>query len=265
MRPRERSPTARRLAGPQRTVKASGEVGSSTGNEHPMRHPDAPSTVLVLSGDETSHSPVDPKPHSCAQLLTRRKHGRIIRLPRERSLLAGVRPACSTPLLTSTPVHLDLSGDSDMSVALVRPSRPPTAASHRWRALALALVTTLVATLLAAVQAAPAQAAPVLLSQGGAVTASSQENGGTAAGNAVDGTAGRAGPARSPTLSGYGSTSAPRPSSAGSNSPGRPRTRRATASNSPPTAAPGRTPTAPPPPRVATRPSPSPAKPATCA
>ncbi|MFD6585875.1 discoidin domain-containing protein [Streptomyces anulatus] len=77
-----------------------------------------------------------------------------------------------------------------MSVALVRPSRPPTAASHRWRALALALVTTLVATLLAAVQAAPAQAAPVLLSQGGAVTASSQENGGTAAGHAVDGDGG---------------------------------------------------------------------------
>ncbi|MFI2314916.1 coagulation factor 5/8 type domain-containing protein [Streptomyces sp. CB00072] len=77
-----------------------------------------------------------------------------------------------------------------MSVALVRPSRPPTAASHRWRALALALVTTLVATLLAAVQAAPAQAAPVLLSQDSAVTASSQENGGTAAGNAVDGDGG---------------------------------------------------------------------------
>ncbi|MFD5348125.1 discoidin domain-containing protein, partial [Streptomyces anulatus] len=77
-----------------------------------------------------------------------------------------------------------------MSVALVRPSRPPKAASHRWRALALALVTTLVATLLAAVQAAPAQAAPVLLSQGGAVTASSQENGGTAAGHAVDGDGG---------------------------------------------------------------------------
>ncbi|MFJ2102711.1 discoidin domain-containing protein [Streptomyces anulatus] len=77
-----------------------------------------------------------------------------------------------------------------MSVALVRPSRPPTAASHRWRALALALVTTLVAALLAAVQAGPAQAAPVLLSQGGAVTASSQENGGTAAGNAVDGDGG---------------------------------------------------------------------------
>ncbi len=77
-----------------------------------------------------------------------------------------------------------------MSVALVRPSRPPTAASHRWRALALALVTTLVAALLAAVQAGPAQAAPVLLSQGGAVSASSQENGGTAAGNAVDGDGG---------------------------------------------------------------------------
>uniref|UniRef100_UPI0011801D77 discoidin domain-containing protein n=1 Tax=Streptomyces sp. rh34 TaxID=2034272 RepID=UPI0011801D77 len=77
-----------------------------------------------------------------------------------------------------------------MPAALVRPSRPPTAASHRWRTLALVLVTTLVAALLAAVQATPAQAAPVLLSQGGAVTVSSQENGGTAAGNAVDGDGG---------------------------------------------------------------------------
>ncbi|MGW3217110.1 discoidin domain-containing protein, partial [Streptomyces parvus] len=77
-----------------------------------------------------------------------------------------------------------------MSVVLVRPSRPPVAASRRRRTLALAVITTLVATLLAAVQAAPAQAAPVLLSQGSTVTASSQENGGTAAGNAVDGDGG---------------------------------------------------------------------------
>ncbi|MFJ7525948.1 discoidin domain-containing protein [Streptomyces griseus] len=77
-----------------------------------------------------------------------------------------------------------------MSVALVRPSRPLLAASRRRRTLALAVITTLVATLLAAVQAAPAQAAPVLLSQGSTVTASSQENGGTAAGNAVDGDGG---------------------------------------------------------------------------
>ncbi|SCF92537.1 discoidin domain-containing protein [Streptomyces sp. Cmuel-A718b] len=77
-----------------------------------------------------------------------------------------------------------------MSVALVRPSRPLVAASRRRRTLALAVITTLVATLLAAVQAAPAQAAPVLLSQGSTVTASSQENGGTAAGNAVDGVGG---------------------------------------------------------------------------
>ncbi|MFE9239449.1 discoidin domain-containing protein [Streptomyces sp. NPDC007007] len=77
-----------------------------------------------------------------------------------------------------------------MSVALVRPSRPPAAASRRRRTPALAVIVTLVATLLAAVQAAPAQAAPVLLSQGSTVTASSQENGGTAAGNAVDGDSG---------------------------------------------------------------------------
>ncbi|MFE9461835.1 discoidin domain-containing protein [Streptomyces californicus] len=77
-----------------------------------------------------------------------------------------------------------------MPVALTRPPRPPIAATHRWRVLALALVTTLVAALLATVRATPAQAAPVLLSQGAAVTASSQENGGTAAGNAVDGDGG---------------------------------------------------------------------------
>ncbi|WP_069741946.1 discoidin domain-containing protein [Streptomyces sp. EN23] len=77
-----------------------------------------------------------------------------------------------------------------MSVALARTSRPPLAASRRRRTPVLAVITTLVATLLAAVQAAPAQAAPVLLSQGSTVTASSQENGGTAAGNAVDGDGG---------------------------------------------------------------------------
>ncbi|WP_069735119.1 discoidin domain-containing protein [Streptomyces sp. EN27] len=77
-----------------------------------------------------------------------------------------------------------------MSVALARTSRPTLAASRRRRTPVLAVITTLVATLLAAVQAAPAQAAPVLLSQGSTVTASSQENGGTAAGNAVDGDGG---------------------------------------------------------------------------
>ncbi|MET8341230.1 discoidin domain-containing protein [Streptomyces microflavus] len=77
-----------------------------------------------------------------------------------------------------------------MSVALVRPSRPPLAALHRWRGLGFALVTALVAALLGVAQAAPAQAAPVLLSQGSPTTASSEENGGTAAGNAVDGNGG---------------------------------------------------------------------------
>lgn len=76
-----------------------------------------------------------------------------------------------------------------MSVALVRPSRPPMAALHRWRAPGFALVTALVAALLGVVQAAPAQAAPVLLSQGSQATASSTE-GPFAASNAVDGNAG---------------------------------------------------------------------------
>ncbi|MEV1049490.1 discoidin domain-containing protein, partial [Streptomyces sp. NPDC049916] len=77
-----------------------------------------------------------------------------------------------------------------MSVALARPSRPPAAATPRLRALTLGLITVLVAALLSAVGSPSAQAAPVLLSQGAAVTASSQENGGTGAGNAVDGNGG---------------------------------------------------------------------------
>jgi hypothetical protein len=52
------------------------------------------------------------------------------------------------------------------------------------------IVTALVATLLAFVPATAAQAAPVLLSQGKAATASSQENGGTPAAHAVDGDTG---------------------------------------------------------------------------
>ncbi|MER7534059.1 discoidin domain-containing protein [Streptomyces sp. NPDC097704] len=55
------------------------------------------------------------------------------------------------------------------------------------RATAAALVTALLAGLLALVAAPPAAAAPVLLSQGRPATASSQENGGTPAGAAVDG------------------------------------------------------------------------------
>ncbi|MFF7441255.1 discoidin domain-containing protein [Streptomyces sp. NPDC008122] len=55
------------------------------------------------------------------------------------------------------------------------------------RATAAALVTVLLAGLLALAAAPPAAAAPVLLSQGRPATASSQENGGTPAGAAVDG------------------------------------------------------------------------------
>ncbi|MFD9033235.1 discoidin domain-containing protein [Streptomyces sp. NPDC059567] len=55
------------------------------------------------------------------------------------------------------------------------------------RSIAATVVTALVATLLALLPAPAAQAAPVLLSQGKPVTASSQENGGTAASGAVDG------------------------------------------------------------------------------
>ncbi|MEV4430540.1 discoidin domain-containing protein [Streptomyces sp. NPDC049602] len=64
---------------------------------------------------------------------------------------------------------------------LAPPPRP------RPRATAVTLVTALLAGLLALVAAPPAAAAPVLLSQGRNVTASSQENAGTPAAAAVDG------------------------------------------------------------------------------
>ncbi|MFJ1646391.1 discoidin domain-containing protein [Streptomyces sp. NPDC088258] len=63
--------------------------------------------------------------------------------------------------------------------------RRPAAA--RGRGLAAALAATLIASLLLLVPGAPAQAAPTLLSQGKPVTASSQENVGTPAADAVDG------------------------------------------------------------------------------
>ncbi|MFE5488315.1 discoidin domain-containing protein [Streptomyces sp. NPDC056527] len=62
--------------------------------------------------------------------------------------------------------------------------RRPAAAR---RGIVATVVTALVATLLALLPAPAAQAAPVLLSQGKPVTASSQENAGTAAAGAVDG------------------------------------------------------------------------------
>ncbi|MFB7373110.1 discoidin domain-containing protein [Streptomyces sp. NPDC056222] len=62
--------------------------------------------------------------------------------------------------------------------------RRPAAAC---RGIAATVVTALVAALLALLPAPAAQAAPVLLSQGKPVIASSQENGGTAAAGAVDG------------------------------------------------------------------------------
>ncbi|MEU0404246.1 discoidin domain-containing protein [Streptomyces sp. NPDC006197] len=65
-----------------------------------------------------------------------------------------------------------------------RPAPPPR---PRPRATAAVLVTALLAGLLALVAAPPATAAPALLSQGRPATASSQENGGTPAGAAVDG------------------------------------------------------------------------------
>ncbi|MGN9790747.1 discoidin domain-containing protein [Streptomyces sp. OZ13] len=67
---------------------------------------------------------------------------------------------------------------------------PPNLAHHRRRGTVALIVTAMVAALLGLLPAAPAQAAPVLLSQGRTVTASSQENGGTSAANAVDGNAG---------------------------------------------------------------------------
>jgi hypothetical protein len=67
---------------------------------------------------------------------------------------------------------------------------PPTLAHHRRRGTVALIVTAMVAALLGLLPAAPAQAAPVLLSQGRTATASSQENGGTGAAAAVDGNAG---------------------------------------------------------------------------
>ncbi|QIP82990.1 discoidin domain-containing protein [Streptomyces sp. Tu 2975] len=67
---------------------------------------------------------------------------------------------------------------------------PPTLAHHRRRGTVALIVTAMVAALLGLLPAAPAQAAPVLLSQGRTATASSQENGGTSAAGAVDGNAG---------------------------------------------------------------------------
>ncbi|MET9419901.1 discoidin domain-containing protein [Streptomyces sp. NPDC006540] len=67
---------------------------------------------------------------------------------------------------------------------------PPNLAHHRRRGTVALIVTAMVAALLGLLPAAPAQAAPVLLSQGRTATASSQENGGTAAAAAVDGNAG---------------------------------------------------------------------------
>ncbi|MGW7288753.1 discoidin domain-containing protein [Streptomyces sp. NPDC054847] len=67
---------------------------------------------------------------------------------------------------------------------------PPNLAHHRRRGTVALIVTAMVAALVGLLPAAPAQAAPVLLSQGRTVTASSQENGGTSAANAVDGNAG---------------------------------------------------------------------------
>ena len=68
----------------------------------------------------------------------------------------------------------------------IRPASPP---SHRpgRRGLVGVLVTALAAALLAVVPATQAQAAPVLLSQGKPVTASSQEHYGTPPTAAVDG------------------------------------------------------------------------------
>ncbi|MER6096449.1 discoidin domain-containing protein [Streptomyces sp. NPDC001728] len=74
-----------------------------------------------------------------------------------------------------------------MPAAGIRLAPPPPSSSPRRRLTAVALVAALLAGLLALVAAPPAEAAPVLLSQGRPATASSQENAGTPAGAAVDG------------------------------------------------------------------------------
>nr|WSW65508.1 discoidin domain-containing protein [Streptomyces sp. NBC_00995] len=74
-----------------------------------------------------------------------------------------------------------------MSLLGMPVTAPPPARVRVRRGLAGAVVTALAATLLSVVPATSAQAAPTLLSQGKAVTASSQEHYGTAAAGAVDG------------------------------------------------------------------------------
>ncbi|MEF9886110.1 discoidin domain-containing protein [Streptomyces sp. P9-A4] len=74
-----------------------------------------------------------------------------------------------------------------MPAAGIRLAPPPPSSAPRRRLTAVALVAALLAGLLALVAAPPAEAAPVLLSQGRPATASSQENAGTPAGAAVDG------------------------------------------------------------------------------
>ncbi|WP_433573251.1 discoidin domain-containing protein [Streptomyces sp. CA-251247] len=73
-----------------------------------------------------------------------------------------------------------------MPATLARPLRPPAGPAHH-RTLTTLVITALVATLLGILPTSSAHAAPVLLSQGKTVTASSQENGGTPASAAVDG------------------------------------------------------------------------------
>ncbi|MDG9715616.1 discoidin domain-containing protein [Streptomyces sp. DH24] len=68
-----------------------------------------------------------------------------------------------------------------------RPPRRPHPVPAARRGIAGTVVAALLGTLLALLPASAAQAAPVLLSQGKPVTASSQENAGTPAGAAVDG------------------------------------------------------------------------------
>ncbi|RKE16973.1 discoidin domain-containing protein [Streptomyces sp. TLI_171] len=70
------------------------------------------------------------------------------------------------------------------------PARAPRPAASPTRALAAALAAALVAALVLLLPATRAQAAPVLLSQGRTATASSTENYGTPASNAVDGNTG---------------------------------------------------------------------------
>ncbi|CAM5269961.1 hypothetical protein SMICM304S_06025 [Streptomyces microflavus] len=262
--PRERSPRKGESGGSRVNRQGVAEqLARQPVDRHPTCRHRTPPTARVLSGDETSSASGGRSHRSCAQLLTWPKRGRIIRLPRERSLL----PVGAAPAPHLRPRTYDTSRRPGhvccprQTLCAAPDGRTPPMARPRLRAGDRAGRGPARS---GSGRPGPGRPRPALP---GAARRPPPARRTAARPRATrsTGTAGRAGPAPSPTRSGYGSTSAPRPPSAGSSSPGRPRTRRATASSSPPTAPTGRPRTAPPPARAGTRRSPSPARPATYA